>query len=305
MKPATSSCSSCALWLVLAFSGCGVDDRPLTFEYHSLQAAGASGGGVGGGAAGARSLGDAGTGGGDSAVAGSRGDAGSAEEPDGGSHENGSSNGGAGSGGTASAGAANGGLAGSQAQVAGGAGLSSAGTGGFVFSGPCGDLNHDLVDDCSQTLVQNSRFDSTASGWDAEPLLTEGWDATNASGKPGSGSLSLSHTGAGGTMIGARQCIPAVAYASYDVAARVRLAAGQTGKGGVNVYLYDDDACQGNLVTGVTPIEGGAAGTWVELLGSLWIPGSVHSMYVRLVVDKPRDQQALNVLIDDVLVAKR
>jgi hypothetical protein len=219
----------------------------------------------------------------------------------------GTSNAGGSSGGPNSAGASNGGATNGGASGTQGTGASSTvtgGQGGSVFNGPCGDLNHDLVDDCSQTLVQNSRFDAAISNWDAEPAMTATWDASNASGKPGSGSLSLVHNGDSGTMIGARQCIAVTTDTTYDIAARVMLAAGQPGgTGGINVYLFDDSACQGNIITGKTPIEGGAAGQWLELFGTLWT-GTAHSMYVRLVANKPLNQQALTVLIDDVLVAK-
>jgi hypothetical protein len=216
----------------------------------------------------------------------------------GGANSAGAPNGGASNGGASTAGAS-----GDQGTGAGGA--LTGGQGGSVFNGPCGDLNHDLIDDCSQTLVQNSRFDTTISSWDAEPSLTATWNASNASNKPGSGSLSLVHNGPSGTMIGARQCIPVSADTTYDIAARVMLASGEPGgTGAVNVYLFDDAACQGNIVTGKTPIEGGEAGKWLELLGSLWVPGSAHSMYVRLVANKPINQPSLTVLIDDVLVAK-
>jgi len=179
-------------------------------------------------------------------------------------------------GGSVNGGSANGGSAGAPATSAG-----SAGQAGSVFNGPCGDLNHDLIDDCSETLVQNSRFDTSASNWDAEPGLTVTWNVGDASGKASSGSLRLNHTGGAGTMIGARQCIPATEDTNYDVAARVMLSAGQ-GQGGVNVYLFDDDACQGNIVTGNTPIEGGESGKWTDLFGTLWVRGGVHSMYVAL-----------------------
>jgi hypothetical protein len=114
-------------------------------------------------------------------------------------------------------------------------------------------------------------------------------------------------------MNGARQCIPVTPNGSYDIAARVQVGAGQTGTAGINVYFYDDDACQGNFVvppphTTTTPIEGGVAGSWTELatVVPLWIPGGVYSMYVRLVANKPPFQTTpLTVLIDDVLVAKR
>ncbi|HEY0467794.1 MAG TPA: hypothetical protein VGC79_26515, partial [Polyangiaceae bacterium] len=212
--------------------------------------------------------------------------------------------GGAGNGGSSTSGGAatSGGTAGS-------ATAGNAGQGGAEL--PCGDLNLDAIDDCSQTLVQNSRFDSAFNGWEAEPLLAQSWDPSNATDKPGSGSLLLTNTAAmvqavGTVTVGSRQCVPVTPAATYDFAARVMLAPGETaGQAGVNVWFFDDEACQGNLVSGNTPIAGGVAGKWTVLRGTLWIPGSVHSMYVRLVAIKPFVQPSLKVLLDDVLVAKR
>ncbi len=305
--------SSCAALLMLGQASCSVDDRLLNYEFHALQAAGASAGGGSGmsaGDAGAPVMNNAGspTDGGDAADAG-HGDAGAA--PDlGGSADGGGVSGLGGTGGVSVTAGAGGSTPGSGGALSGGTGGMPAGgavsAGGSPFA--CGDLNHDLVDDCTETLVQNSRFDSSVAQWEAEPSLTEAWGSVNASGTPGSGSLSLTNTGSAG-MNGARQCIPATPYASYDFAARVQLGAGQTGSAGVNVFYYDDDACHGNLEGGATPIEGGVAGSWTELATTvpLWIPTSkIHSMYVRLVANKPYGQTApLTVLIDDVLVAKR
>lgn len=316
MRPSSWCLGSLAALLVLAMPSCSLDDRPLSFEYHALEASGGVGGHSGSGGDPGAPLSDAGalTDGGDNT--GGRADAGAAPEsgagnnPSGGvagSLANGGADGGVSASGSANGGATTGGSGGAAGTPAGGTGASG-GSAGAPFNGPCGDLNHNLIDDCSETLVQNSRFDSTVNPWVAETSLTATWDATNASGKPGSGSLSLSHTGPGGTMIGAHQCIAVTPNASYDVAARVQLAAGQTGTAGVNVYFYDDDACQANLITGNTPIEGGVAGSWIELATTvpLWIPGNTHSMYVRLVANKPNFQTTpLKVLIDDVLIAKR
>ena len=290
---------SWALLLIACASSCGVDGRALSYEVRALDAAGA--GSNGGNTSGNPGASEGGSAADSTDDAGAPSDAGSPSEPGGGQAAAGSdaAGGGSSNGGTTNGGTTNGGTSGAPATSAG-----SAGQGGSVFNGPCGDLNHDLVDDCSQTLVQNSRFDTSASNWDAEPGLTVTWNAGDASGKPTSGSLLLSHTGDPGTMIGARQCIPATPDTTYDVAARIMLTAGQ-GQGGVNVYLFDDDACQGNFVAGNTPIAGGETGKWTELLGTLWVRGGVHSMYVRLVAAKPMSQQSLSVLIDDVLITKR
>jgi hypothetical protein len=298
--------------VVAAFSACGLDDRPLNYEYHSLDAAGSQSsagtndaGGNGDAGQPDPAQGGAASGSGGSAT-GSSGAAGSSMA------DAGDMNGGTGSGGNPAAGGA--GTGGSPAAGgASGASAGSSGHAGATFESPCGDLNQNSVDDCTETLVQNSRFDSAASDWSPEPALTQAWDAKNATGKPGSGSLMLSNTvvedAAGLVMIGSRQCIPVTPTTSYDFAARVMLDAGETaGQAGLNVYLYDDAECKGNLVpsgAGDTSFLGGAAGAWSVVHGTLWVPGGVHSLHVRLVTNKPFSKPSFTAFIDDVLVARR
>jgi hypothetical protein len=305
-----------SLLALFAFSACGVDDRALVFEYSKLSGAGsaASAGGEAAGDSNATPNGGSGglAGGGDASVSGggalasggTQAEAGAASEQGGTNN----SSGGAGATSTGSVGGAA--VGGSTGPVGGSASAGSAGTAGAVSSFPCGDLNRDLIDDCSQTLVQNSRFDAKVSGWDSEPSTSQLWDSSNASGMPGSGSVKVSNTAAmvpavGTISAGSRQCIAVTPSTIYDFAARVMLLVGEAnGQAGVNAWLFDDDACRGNLVTGNTPIAGGVVGSWTVLTGKLWVPGGVHSMYVRLVAVKPFAQPALSVLIDDVLVAK-
>jgi hypothetical protein len=305
---------SCALIVLAAASACGVDERPLTYEYHPLDVAGASGsagrsnssGSANGGDSGAADGGKAAESGGGGACANCGGNSEGAPAEAGGDAGSANPSGGAGAANAGSAGTASGG-----SPVAGSANAGSAGLAGGPVTFPCGDLNQDLVDDCQQTLVLNSRFDSAVSDWDLEPSTTRVWDASNASGKAGSGSLQVSNVlpieqAVGVVVAGSRQCVPVTPTTNYDFAANVTIAPGQAGgRAGLNVWLFDDAACAGNLVTGSMPLSGGEPGKWTALKGQLWIPGGVHSMYVRLVAIKPFTQASLSVFIDDVLVAKR
>jgi hypothetical protein len=298
--------------ILAAFSGCGVDERALTYEYHALDAGGAQAS-AGHANAGASNAGDSHVG--NAGMA----DAGDPNGPAGGGCMSCGGNAEAGApaelGGNADAASGNGGSVSSGAGGRAAAGSSgSMGSGGHAAAAadfPCGDLNQNVVDDCQETLVTNSRFDSALAGWDTEPSTTQVWDTSNGTGRPGSGSIQLNNASpveqaVGSATAGSHQCIPVTPSANYDFGARVMLAAGQAGgQAGVNVWLFDDDACHGNLVSGNTPISGGVAGTWTALKGTLWIPGGVHSVYVRLVAIKPFAQPSLSVLIDDVLVAKR
>src|SRR6478609_2206477 len=272
-------------WFALAaLASCSVDQRPLTFEYRALDVAGsissagtsAAGNGVSGAGSSVSGRPDAADAGACSNCGGN-GDAGAPNEV---SPNEASGEGGKGSGGSAgieaagNAGAPSGAGAGGAAAEAG-----SAGHAGSAPQFPCADLNQDAVDDCQQTLVRNSRFDASASDWELEPSTTQTWDASDSSGKQGSGSLQVGNVlpaiqANGSVLAGTRQCVPVTPMTNYDFAARVLIGPGQAiGQGGVNVWLFDDDSCSGNIVTGATPIAGGVAGSWTALKGKLWIPG--------------------------------
>jgi len=290
---------------LMVFSACGVDERALDYEFHALEAAGSSAAGSQSGLADAGDLGsgDSAPDAGEGSVL--RGGASNASGGTAGSTGGATTGSGAASGG-GQAGEATGGVGGGRAADAGAPG--SSGGRGLL---PCGDLNDNGVDDCSETLVQNSRFDSTLSGWQAEPDADSVWDAGDASAQAGSGSLRLTSARAvvqavGGTVTGVHQCLRVKLDDIFDFAAQVKLADGQTdGSAGVNAWLFDDDSCQGNLVPSGFMISGGVVGSWTLLKGNLWIPRGVHSMYVRLVAIKPFTQPLLSVSFDDVLVAKR
>jgi hypothetical protein len=320
-RPNSSSVlSGCAL-VGLIFSACSVDSRGLTYEFHALETGGGRAFGGNAGAPASESAGDHNVGGegGAPEYAGTGADSG-ASSPNSGSDNGGAageqSNGNAATGGTLSgAGAENGGTTAAGASPvdagnSGGAASSVGGGAGSLSGGGCADLNQDQIDDCTQTLVQNSRFDSTASGWIAETFITATWSPMDGSGQPGSGSLLLSNAGpvaqsAGTFMGGADQCIPTELDASYDVAARVMVGPGQAdAAGGIDVWMYDDDACKGNLVTAKTPLLGGVSGQWTILRGALSVPGGVHSLSIRLVVAKPFVETVQTVFVDDVLFAK-
>jgi len=309
MMPSSQRFGSCGLLLVGLLSACGVDSRALSYEFHALDGEGASaiGGSVSTGSSSAEDPS------GDSAAGeGGAPDQSGTSSPS----KSGSATGGTSSSGGATANGSNGGATvgetpGDAGATSGGAPVvETAGSGGSAAGGRCVDLNEDGVDDCSQTLVKNSRFDANSDGWTAETLLTATWDARDASGNAGSGSLLLSNTasvaqGPGSLMVGAHQCIPTAPGTTYDVAAQIMIAAGQAdGAGGIDVTMYDDDACQANVVSAHTPFWGGSLGQWTTLKGSVWVPGGVHSLLVRLVAIKPFTETELKVLIDDVLFAK-
>jgi hypothetical protein len=226
-----------------------------------------------------------------------------------------------GTGGAASAAGGSGGVAGSTLAAGSGGQVSSgtsgsgagnagaAGTGGASFG--CGDIDQDTVDDCAETLVQNSRFDSDGSYWLVEPLATEIWDPRNARAGMGSGSLLISNLAPvdpapGAFMVGGHQCVQVSAAATYEFALRVLIPDGQgAGEAGVNVQIFGADNCAGSFLEADTVATTSDVGAWQVVQAELTVPSGARSMWVRLVVSKPFSQTALDALFDDVLVREK
>jgi hypothetical protein len=324
------------LWLSVLVAGCDLDERTLTFsvgEPITPSASGSDGsspdtsspggeggsssdGGVAAGAAsgtgdasGGKSTGGASSGG---ASTGGTNTGGLHGEPNGGSNAGGSANagtatGGFESGGMPNGGTPNGGVANGGTGVAG-----SAGSGGAPFISPCGDLNQNRVDDCEETLVNNSRFDTDASTWEAETLLQQRWAPVNASGGSASGALSVANVNVipnlgGSTTVGSRQCMRAWTGQHFAVGARVFIKGGQgAGKAGVNLLIFSTDGCTGDgFITGKTIDTVADVDAWRVIEGEVAMPAASRSMYVRLVAEKPFAQASLEVLFDDVLVSEK
>lgn len=220
----------------------------------------------------------------------------------GGSSNGGSNNGGSANGGSSTAGSNDGGTGNGAAGMGG--------SGGAPFVSPCGDLNGNRVDDCEETLVKNSRFNSEAANWDPENNLEQHWDPTNATGGSGSGALLVSNNnviaGLGlNTARASRQCLYAWGGQQFDVAARVLVKSGQgKGEAAVNVVFYAGDNCTGDVVDGATVGAVSQVDTWQAVAGRIAVPAASRSMYVRLLATKPYSQASLQALFDDVLVSE-
>jgi hypothetical protein len=193
--------------------------------------------------------------------------------------------------------------------VSGAAGFQGAGTGGAL--GDCGDIDQDMIDDCAETIVQNSRFDSDVSYWDSEPLESQAWDARNARAGTGSGSLLISNVApvaseSGSFMVGAHQCLQVTAGGDYEAAARVLIPSGQgAGEAGINVQIFGADDCAGSFLEAETVATTIAVDTWSVVQGEVILPASARSLWVRLVASKPFAQPTLDALFDDVLVRQK
>lgn len=298
-----------ALGAVAVLANCGADERALSFELGTSMGSATAAPSGGKGNAGA-----SGRGGKPSSTPGESGDnaggaAGGAETTTaaGGPTTAAGSGGTAGNGGNGTSGSADsGGTAGSDS-----AGQPAAGAAGAPFDGPCGDLNRNLVDDCSETLVQNSRFDSAVTGWAAEGSLEQTWVSTNAQPGMPSGSLSLRNTTfIAGSMVtsgmGSRQCLVAWGDDTYEFAARVFIKPGQgSGAAAIDLVFYGSDGCDGTVLGGKTAASVATADAWQTARGLVKLPAGTRSAWVRLVVGKPLAQSSFEALFDDVLVTKK
>lgn len=199
--------------------------------------------------------------------------------------------------------AASGGISGTAGASAG-----TTGEGGGPSPFACGDIDQNKIDDCTETKVQNSRFDADVSAWSPSAQLQSTWDSRDARGKAGSGSMLISNVapgaaGAGLVMSAAEQCVSVTGVLGFVVAARVFIPAGQgAGEGAINLWIFGGEACNGNFVSAVTPSSTTEVGSWQALTKRVMLPPGARSVLVRLGASKPQAQPKLDVLYDDVLL---
>ncbi|HYQ14415.1 MAG TPA: hypothetical protein VEQ58_01615 [Polyangiaceae bacterium] len=289
-----------ALWLLslaASIASCGLDERPLSFKIGAhASTSGSSGGDPTGVSDGGAASANPASGGAfdDAAVLAGQNAGGAATQAGGGA----GSDGGTGS----VAGDDNGGSL--------NAGPGGADGGGGEPSGfACGDLNHNGVDDCTETLVANSRFDADAAHWDAEASLLQKWTKPNVT--DSSGALSVTNiitaAGLGGNIaVGSRQCVVAWTGQSFDVGAKIFIKGGQgSGEAGVNLLFFANDDCDGTFIEGKTVGNVSDVDAWRTVEDVVAVPAASRSMFVRLMVVKPLAQTSFEVLFDDVLVSEK
>jgi hypothetical protein len=164
-------------------------------------------------------------------------------------------------------------------------------------------MDGNSVDDCSETLVQNSRFDSNVDHW-----LSGTWNSGNASPSSPSGSLlvlndSPVQAANGYKLMAAEQCVQVTGDFEYQVAARVLIPSGQGGGfGGINLFIFANDGCTGTFVTGLSPASTQETNAWTVVSAKFKMPTAARSMAVRLAATRPFAQPKLQVLFDDILV---
>jgi hypothetical protein len=192
-----------------------------------------------------------------------------------------------------------------------GAAGSGASGGGGRGGGACPDLDADGVPDCTETLVQNSRFDSATTGWTAEPGSSASWTSQDAGGNPSSGAIAVVNgdTNAadapyGTTSAGAFQCLTVTPGACYQVDAQISIPSGQASvaAGFVLDQHTTGDCSQPPVTTFISP-QISSTGAWRTIAGTTTrILLGVGSVAVRLVAVKPLGQSSAEALFDNVLV---
>lgn len=296
----TVACLACTV-LSLSAPSCTPDERTLAFGLGASASSGAgsqsaAGASDSGGSSGSSTEYQAAGAAGESGAVGSSAAGNGAANPGGGT---------SGRSAVGGAGPSSGGVAGNGGTLSGGATNGGTGSSGAT-SGSCNDSDHNGVDDCSESLVQNSRFDSNVSPWTSAQ-----WNSSNAHTGGSSGSLLVLNdlpvvADVGFNLEAAEQCIQVAGEAIYQVAASVMIPAGQgDGFGGINLWVFANDGCKGTFVTGLSPVVTQTTNAWTQLSAEFKMPTAARSMIVRLAATRPFAQEKLQVLFDDVVVKQK
>ena len=183
------------------------------------------------------------------------------------------------------------------------------GTGG----GParsCPDLDANGVLDCEESLLSNPDFAAGVVGWKPEPNMMATFDARDAFGFSGSGSIAVTNsaqsTGSDLIMGGAVQCVSTPGMINLTFYGQAFLASQGTGPGttmGAAFDFYPAGDCYGSS-TGATTImfSDSSVSGWRMLQGTVSQFVGTRSLAVRLVVTKPPAQPATQALFDNILI---
>lgn len=177
-----------------------------------------------------------------------------------------------------------------------------------------------LVDGACESLAENPGFAKDADGWREEPYAIKlAWDASDASGMDGSGSLLVTNTMPGTTdgiaPGGGMQCLAAVPGAIYLMAADVFVPEGQgqsavegegpyEGQAGLSLLFW-----QGKNCNDINPTLGNAQtnlvkepGKWQHVEGVAIAPEGVESLSIRVLTIKSFKELRFSARFDNVLL---
>ena len=212
---------------------------------------------------------------------------------------------------------------GSSAGEPGGAG-SPGDSGGAAGEAP---LPHCLysgtrVEQGCETLVENAGFTLNVASWAAENIgISESWAGADANADETSGSLVVKNDNfkkdeeakGGSAPGGSRQCVPATAGRTYDLAADVFIPDGQgagfegdyVSSASLSVFFYPAAGCTAQTITSFSSEAVQSAGEWLHVEGSTKAPKETQAMAVRLATLKPFRQMTFEARFDNVFVRER
>ena len=137
----------------------------------------------------------------------------------------------------------------------------------------------------AQNLLANPSFDTNTDGWSATSGGSLAWNAADADGLAGSGSLELTNAGGDAAWLAtAEQCVPAVGGTAYHAEVTTFVPGGQasTGTSVVQWLTYSAPGC--NPATLINSgMFGGVSvpGLWVAMASTIDTPAGTRSVAIR------------------------
>ncbi|HEY0467733.1 MAG TPA: hypothetical protein VGC79_26210 [Polyangiaceae bacterium] len=175
----------------------------------------------------------------------------------------------------------------------------------------CVDLDQNGTPDCTETLLENSTFDTDVSHWAAESDATLAWDAVDLRGLQNSGSALVGSSkvfdAPGNSLVAADQCVAVQPDTVLSVFADARLEDNTiVGKASISLWFFSEPDCPGDQASDFyqTP-EAFDTGSTLILSGAKAVPEGMRSVRVRLGVTKPFRATTFSVRFDNVLVVAR
>jgi hypothetical protein len=150
----------------------------------------------------------------------------------------------------------------------------------------------------AQNLVTNGGFDHNTAGWNNGPIT---FSATDALGKPGSGSARFVTPGGNDSVVVADQCVPVTAGVTYRFGVRAYIPGGQTavGHAGVWVHFYPAAGClSGRVIGGPALITN--TGDWFGASGTAIAPAGTQFAKVGAEAYQSSGTGTLTAYLDDV-----
>jgi hypothetical protein len=172
----------------------------------------------------------------------------------------------------------------------------------------CPDLDENGVEDCTETLVENADFSFGIALWKPEPDVIIRSSQEDGSENSPAGSLSVSSVRTFDSEalveVGASQCIALPGEGEYAFFAQLFLAEEQeSGSARLAALFFESEDCTGEASGSFDTDTVADSGEWIVTGGVAQAPELSASVSIRLMTVKPFQQETLEVLFDDVLLA--